>query len=67
VNQAPDPNVDALTSNYTIGGTADWRRQLALGKRSEEDRRFLGRTLRERVAASHSVETWADAVLEAAA
>jgi outer membrane receptor protein involved in Fe transport len=34
VNQAPDPNVDALTSNYTIGGTADWRRQLSFGKRS---------------------------------
>jgi hypothetical protein len=46
-------------------GLAD--RLLALGRRSEDDRRLLGRTLRERVAASHSVETWADAVLEAAA
>jgi glycosyltransferase involved in cell wall biosynthesis len=46
-------------------GLAD--RLLALGTRSEEERRLLGRTLRERVAASHSVESWADAVLEAAA
>ncbi|MEO8879250.1 MAG: TonB-dependent receptor [Gemmatimonadaceae bacterium] len=34
VNQAPDPNVDALTKTYTIGGTADWRRQLIMGKNS---------------------------------
>jgi len=34
VNQAPDPNVDALTKTYTVGGTADWRRQLAIGKSS---------------------------------
>jgi len=31
VNQAPDPNVRALTSNGTLGATADWRRSLALG------------------------------------
>ncbi|MEP7086990.1 MAG: TonB-dependent receptor, partial [Gemmatimonadota bacterium] len=34
VNQAPDPNVDALTKTYTFGGTADWRRQIAFGKNS---------------------------------
>ena len=34
VNQAPDPNVDALTKTYTFGGTADWRRQLVIGKNS---------------------------------
>jgi iron complex outermembrane recepter protein len=34
VNQAPDPNVDALTKTYTAGGTADWRRQIAIGKSS---------------------------------
>ena len=34
VNQAPDPNVNALTKTYTIGGTADWRRQLKVGKNS---------------------------------
>ncbi|MEP7064473.1 MAG: TonB-dependent receptor [Gemmatimonadota bacterium] len=30
VNQAPDPNVTALTRTYTLGGTADWRRRLAI-------------------------------------
>ena len=34
VNQAPDPNVDALTKTYTLGGTADWRRRIALGANS---------------------------------
>jgi outer membrane receptor protein involved in Fe transport len=34
VNQAPDPNVDALTKTYTFGGTADWRRRIALGANS---------------------------------
>jgi glycosyltransferase involved in cell wall biosynthesis len=33
---------------------------------SADDRRALGRTLRERVAAAHSVETWADRILELA-
>jgi iron complex outermembrane receptor protein len=31
VNQAPDPSVSALTTNYTLGGTADWRRRIVLG------------------------------------
>jgi glycosyltransferase involved in cell wall biosynthesis len=44
------------------GGLAN--RLLALAAR--DDRRELGRTLRERVAAEHSVEHWADAVVEAA-
>ena len=34
VNQAPDPNVDALTKTYTLGGTADWRRRFPLGANS---------------------------------
>ena len=34
VNQAPDPNVTALTRTYTVGGTADWRRRLAIGANS---------------------------------
>ncbi len=34
VNQAPDPNVDALTKTYTLGGTADWRRRLPLAANS---------------------------------
>ena len=31
VNQAPDPNVDAITKTYTFGGTADWRRRFVIG------------------------------------
>lgn len=34
VNQAPDPNVDALTRTYTFGGTADWRRLFTVGAHS---------------------------------
>jgi iron complex outermembrane recepter protein len=34
VNQAPDPDVTALTRTYTIGGTADWRRRLAIRNNS---------------------------------
>jgi glycosyltransferase involved in cell wall biosynthesis len=45
-------------------GLAD--RLVALGAESPERRRELGRALRERVAAEHSVEHWADAVVEAA-
>jgi iron complex outermembrane recepter protein len=30
VNQAPDPDVTALTRTYTAGGTADWRRRVAI-------------------------------------
>jgi glycosyltransferase involved in cell wall biosynthesis len=41
-------------------------RLIALGARSEDERRALGRTLRDRVAADHSVESWAAAVVEAA-
>jgi glycosyltransferase involved in cell wall biosynthesis len=38
----------------------------ALAKRSPLERHELGRELRERVAREHSVETWADRVVEAA-
>ncbi len=41
-------------------------RLVAFGRRSPEERRALGERLRERVAAGHSVESWAAAVLEAA-
>ena len=34
VNQAPDPNVTALTRTYTVGGTADWRRRLDIQNNS---------------------------------
>ncbi len=46
------------------GALAD--RLRALGARPPEHRRQLGRMLRERVAAGHSVEAWAAAVVEAA-
>lgn len=39
---------------------------VALARRPPEERRRLGETLRGRVAESHSVGSWADAVLEAA-
>jgi glycosyltransferase involved in cell wall biosynthesis len=41
-------------------------RLASLAGRSADDRRRLGQQLRERVAASHSVGSWADAVVEAA-
>ena len=41
-------------------------RLLMLDARTPAERRALGRTLRERVAAHHSVESWATAVVEAA-
>jgi glycosyltransferase involved in cell wall biosynthesis len=41
-------------------------RLLALARLPPEERRRLGETLRQRVAASHSVDSWADAVLAAA-
>jgi glycosyltransferase involved in cell wall biosynthesis len=41
-------------------------RLITLGGEPADRRRELGRTLRERVAASHSVDSWADAVVEAA-
>ena len=42
-------------------------RLLALGRRSPEERRRLGESLRERVEASHSVGSWASAVVRQAA
>jgi glycosyltransferase involved in cell wall biosynthesis len=48
-----------------VRGLAD--RLLFLGRRSLEERRQLGERLRVQVAASHSVGSWADAVLAAAA
>ena len=41
-------------------------RLVALGRRTAEERHELGKTLRARVVESHSVGSWADAVLEAA-
>ena len=31
VNQAPDPNVRSFTTNYTLGGNADWRWATPIG------------------------------------
>jgi outer membrane receptor protein involved in Fe transport len=31
VNQPPEPDVRSMTSNHTVGGTADWRRPLDVG------------------------------------
>jgi glycosyltransferase involved in cell wall biosynthesis len=45
-------------------GLAD--RLLALGAEPLDRRRELGRNLRERVAAAHSVESWAQAIVQAA-
>ena len=39
----------------------------AIARLSPEERQRLGRALRERVAAEHSVELWADSILAAAA
>jgi hypothetical protein len=45
-------------------GLAD--RLAALARLSTDQRQALGRTLRDRVAESHSVDSWAAAVIEAA-
>ncbi|HLX19046.1 MAG TPA: glycosyltransferase family 4 protein [Gaiellaceae bacterium] len=39
----------------------------ALAALGDEERHAIGRTLRERVAAAHSVDTWADAIVKLAA
>src|SRR5712691_6958773 len=68
---ASNPSFDTLLDPELRFQREDAReladRMLALGHRSPEERRHLGETLRERVAASHSVGSWADAVLAAAA
>jgi glycosyltransferase involved in cell wall biosynthesis len=67
---ASNPAFDSLLPDELRFDREDARaladRLLALGAESLEQRRELGRTLRERVAASHSVDSWADAVVEAA-
>jgi glycosyltransferase involved in cell wall biosynthesis len=67
---ASNPAFDSLLPDELRFEREDVRtladRLLALGATSPEQRRKLGRTLRERVSASHSVESWAAAVVEAA-
>jgi glycosyltransferase involved in cell wall biosynthesis len=68
---ASNPAFDTLLEPELLFEREDARgladRLLALSRRSPEERRLLGETLRERVEASHSVGSWADGVLEAAA
>jgi glycosyltransferase involved in cell wall biosynthesis len=67
---ASNPAFDALLApelrfeREDARGLAD--RLVAFGRRSVDERRALGEELRTRVAAGHSVESWASAVLEAA-
>lgn len=69
---ASNPVFDELFSGYPL--TFERRSPDSLAERlrwfaglSAEERAEIGRTLRERVAQSHSVDTWADGVLAAAA
>ena len=68
---ASNPVFDELFSGYPLLFERDSAESLAERLRwfaslGAEDRAAIGRTLRERVARSHSVETWADGVLAAA-
>jgi glycosyltransferase involved in cell wall biosynthesis len=67
---ASNPAFDSLLPDELRFDREDPRaladRLLALGAEPPERRRELGRTLREHVAASHSVDSWAAAVVEAA-
>ena len=68
---ASNPVFDELFDGYPLGFQRDssdslaerlrWFATLTTGERAE-----IGRTLRERVAERHSVETWADGILAAA-
>ena len=67
---ASNPAFDSLLPDELRYDREDSRRLaerlIAFGAQPPERRTELGRTLRERVAASHSVESWAAAVVEAA-
>jgi glycosyltransferase involved in cell wall biosynthesis len=68
---ASNPVFDELFSGYPLSFERDSAESLAERLRwfasvGAEERVAIGRTLRERVARSHSVETWADGVLAAA-
>ena len=69
---ASNPVFDELFSGYPLWFQRDSPESLAdrlrwLAALSVEERAEIGRTLRDRVAKRHSVETWADGILEAAA
>src|SRR5207302_4378832 len=56
------PLLFARDDPASLAGRLRWFAALGAGERAE-----IGRTLRDRVALRHSVDTWADGVLEAAA
>jgi glycosyltransferase involved in cell wall biosynthesis len=69
---ASNPVFDDLFAGYPLFFERDSPRSLAERLRwfaglSADERTEIGRTLRERVAKSHSVETWAGGILRAAA
>jgi len=68
---ASNPVFDGLFEGYPLGFERESPESLADRLRwfaalDEAERAQIGRTLRERVAQSHSVDTWADGVLAAA-
>jgi glycosyltransferase involved in cell wall biosynthesis len=69
---ASNPVFDELFSGYPLSFERESPESLADRLRwfaglDEGQRAEIGRTLRERVARHHSVETWADGILQAAA
>ena len=69
---ASNPVFDDLFDGYPLFFDRDSSASLAdrlrwLAALGAEERAAIGRTLRERVARNHSVETWADGILAAAA
>src|SRR5919198_1451333 len=69
---ASNPVFDGLFAGYQLSFERDSPQSLAARLRwfaalAGEERAEIGRTLRERVARHHSVETWADGILAAAA
>jgi glycosyltransferase involved in cell wall biosynthesis len=68
---ASNPVFDDLFHGYPLFFERDSPESLAdrlrwLAALGAEERAAIGRTLRERVARNHSVETWADGILAAA-
>jgi glycosyltransferase involved in cell wall biosynthesis len=69
---ASNPVFDELFAGYPLTFERDSPESLAdrlrwFARLSADERAEIGRTLRERVARSHSVDTWADGLIRAAA
>ncbi len=69
---ASNPVFDELFSGYPLSFERDSPESLAerlrwFASSTDAERAEIGRTLRERVARHHSVDTWADGILKAAA